>query len=160
MTIKPEKSETGADERGADDCELGGERIKWDLQIFRDAIIAARISQKGVGKCNGDRAAGGKSIQSVSQIYRVRRAGDHDHEKHNREPGAHIRDDRGFKERHPKRARLHFDQRAIEKHRGDDDRERDLKNKFQPAADAVGFLFRDLEIVVSESKGAEIKHRK
>src|SRR5947207_14931673 len=52
MTIEPEKTETGADERGTNDRQLGGERIKWNLQIFRDAIIAARISKKGVGKCN------------------------------------------------------------------------------------------------------------
>ena len=41
MTVEPEKAEPGADERGADDRQFAGERIKWDLQIFRDAEVAA-----------------------------------------------------------------------------------------------------------------------
>ena len=41
---------------------------------------------------------------------------------------------------------------------GDDQRENDLKKKFHPAADAVGLLFCDLQVIVRKPERAEIKH--
>ena len=65
---------------------------------------------------------------------------------------AHIRDDRHLEERQVERARLHFDQRIGQENRGDDRRERDLKNQFEPAADAVRFLLRDLQVIVHKTE--------
>ena len=36
--------------------------------------------------------------------------------------------------------------------------EHDLENQFQPAADAVGFLLRDLQVIIDETESAEIDH--
>ena len=46
MTVEPEKAQAGADERRADHGQLAGERIKRDLQIFRDAKIPGRVGQQ------------------------------------------------------------------------------------------------------------------
>ena len=97
MTIEPEKAEAGADERGANYGEFAGERIKWDLQIFRDAKISGGVGKQRVGKRDRDRATDGETIETVREIDRVGRADDDEREKDEREP-AHVRDDRRLEE--------------------------------------------------------------
>ena len=90
MTIEPEKAEAGADERGADDRELAGERIKRDLQIFGDAKISGGVGKQRVGESDRDGATDGEAIEAVGQIDGVGRADDDEREKDEREP-AHVR---------------------------------------------------------------------
>ena len=49
-------------------------------------------------------------------------------------------------------------QRTGQENRGDDGREDDLTNQLDPAADAVGFLLRDLQIIIDKPERAEINH--
>ena len=131
MTVEPEKAQTGSDERGTNHRELAGERIKRDLQIFRDSKISGGVGKQRVGERDRDRAADGETIETVGEIDRIGRADDDDREKDEREP-PHVGDDGSLEERQVKRARLHFDQRTGQKNRGDDGREDQLSRPISP----------------------------
>src|SRR4029077_5053840 len=49
MTIEPQKSKAGADQRRANYRQFSRERIKWDLQIFRDAKISSCVREQRIG---------------------------------------------------------------------------------------------------------------
>src|SRR2546422_10242121 len=53
MTVEPEKTETRADERTANNGQFAGEWIKRNLQILRDFEISRRVGKQRIGK--GDR---------------------------------------------------------------------------------------------------------
>ena len=72
MTVEPEKAEAGADERAAKHGQLAGERIKRDLQIFRDSKISRGVGKQCVGERDGDRATDGEAIETIGEIDRVR----------------------------------------------------------------------------------------
>jgi hypothetical protein len=109
VTVEPEKAETSANERGADDGQLPRKRIKRDLQVFRDAEIASRIRKQSVSKCHRDGATDCETIQPVSEVDRVRSAHNDEREKHERKP-THVGDDGRFDKRHVKRTRLNLEQ--------------------------------------------------
>ena len=71
---------------------------------------------------------------------------------------AHVRDDRRLEEWHVKRARLHFEQRAGEKNGRDDAQRAQAGDQLDAAADAVGFLLRDFQVIIREPKRAEVNH--
>ena len=84
MAVEPKEAETRADERRADDRELAGEGIKWNLQIFGDAKISGRVREQRVGERDRDRATDGETIEAVGEIDGVRRADDDDARKRRR----------------------------------------------------------------------------
>src|SRR5207253_1682128 len=51
-----------------------------------------------------------------------------------------------------------FHERVGEKNAIEDRRKDDLKNEFDPAADAVGLFLCDLEVIIREAKRPEIDH--
>src|SRR5205085_1351599 len=151
VAIEPKKTETGSDQGGTNDRQLTGVRIERDLEIFRDAKISAGVTKERIGESAGNRAADGKAVEAVGQVHRVRRPDDDKRKKEEGEP-AHVRNDGHLEERHVKRTRLDFDERIREENRADDEREGDLKNQFEPATDAVRFLFGHLQIVIVETE--------
>ena len=136
MAVEPEKAQTGSHERRRDHGKLARIGIKWNLEVFRDAKIPGRVGKQCIGEGNRDRAADGEAIQPVRQIDCVGRAHDDEREKDEGQP-PHIRDDGSLKERQIERARLDFDERVGQENRRDDSRESDLKDQFEPAADAI-----------------------
>ena len=72
MTIEPEKSETGADERTAKHGQLAGKRIEWHLQIFSDPVVARGVGKQRVGKRNGNRATRSETVETVGKIDGIR----------------------------------------------------------------------------------------
>ena len=90
MAIEPEKAESRADQRRANDRQLAGEGIKWDLEILRDAKISGGVGEQRVGERDRDRAADGETIEAVGEIDGVGRADDDEGEKDEREQ-AHVR---------------------------------------------------------------------
>ena len=93
MAVEPKKAEAGADQRGADDRELAGERIKRDLEIFRDPEISRRVGEQRVGERDRDRAADREAVEAVGEVHRIRRADDDEREKEEGED-AHVHDHR------------------------------------------------------------------
>src|SRR5438445_398507 len=157
VTIEPEETKPGTDERSANHGQLTGERIKRDLQIFRDLEITGGIRKKSVGERDRDGAADGETVETVGQIDGVGGTDDHHRKKNESEP-PHVGDHGRFEERQIKRARLDLQQRAGEKNHRDHGREYQLRSQFHPARHAVGFFLGDLEIVVEKSKDAQIEH--
>src|SRR5260221_181447 len=95
MTIEPQKSQTRADERRAKNCQLACAFDMRNRQIRRDFYIARAISKNEKNKCNNERATNRKSIETVCEIHRIRRADDCEDDNYNSEPRA-IRCDRIF----------------------------------------------------------------
>src|SRR5207244_6589422 len=87
VTIKPKKTESGTDERCANHRQFAGERIKRDLQIFRDPEISRDVRKQRVIECSGNGASDGKSIEPIGQNYRVRSANNYEREERNGKPG-------------------------------------------------------------------------
>jgi hypothetical protein len=71
MTIEPEETEASPDERGADDRQLAGKRIKWDLQVLRDAKVTGRVGEERVSKSDRDRAANREAVEPIGEIDRI-----------------------------------------------------------------------------------------
>src|SRR5438105_6957237 len=157
VTIKPEETKAGTDERGTNHRQLTGEWIKRDLQIFRDLEITGGIRKKSVGEGDCDGATDGETVETVGQIDRIGGTDDYNCKKDEREP-PHIGDHGSFEERQIKRARLDLEQRVGEKNHGDHGRQHQLRSQFHPARHAVGFFLGDLEIVVEESEDTQIEH--
>src|SRR5688572_31956970 len=157
MVVEPEKAQARSDQRGANDRQLAGVGIKWDLEILGDAKIPGGVSEQCVGERDRDGATDGEPVETVREINGVRRTGDDEGEKDDREQ-AHVQDDGDLEERQVKRARLHFDQRIGQEDRGDDARERELGYQFDPAADSGGFFLGDLQVIIHETERAEIDH--
>src|SRR4029453_17528967 len=68
VTIAPEEAEAGANKSGANHRYLAGEGIKWYLQIFRDFKVTGGIGEKSVSERDGDGAADGKTVETISQV--------------------------------------------------------------------------------------------
>jgi len=81
VTVKPKKSETGADERRANNGQLASVRIEWDLQIFRDPEIAGGIGQQRVGPCHRHRASNRQTVETVREVHRIGRSDNDQREK-------------------------------------------------------------------------------
>src|SRR5207253_7597344 len=112
--IEPEETKPGTDERGTNHRQLTGERIKRDLQIFRDLEITGGIGKKSVGKRDRDGATDGETIETIGQIDGVGGTDDHHRKKDEREP-SHVGDHGSFEERYIKRTGLDLEQRTGEK---------------------------------------------
>src|SRR4030095_3842560 len=121
--------------------------------------MPSRVRKQSISKRHGDGATDRQPIEPVGEIDGIRGTNNHEEKKYEREP-AHVRNGWRLNERHVESARLHFQQRTGEKNSCDNKCESNLKNQFDPAADAVGLLLRDLEVIISETESTEINHAK
>src|SRR5207245_10505543 len=123
MTIKPEKSEAGADKGRTDNRQLTGKRIKRDLQIFRDAKISSRIRKERISKRDRHGASDRETIEPVGQVNGIRRTNDDEREK-KKSKQAHVSDNGCFKEWQIKRTHLHFEKGTGKKNSGVNQRQK------------------------------------
>src|SRR5580704_5724246 len=65
VSVVPEKSETGADERADKDGQFSQIRYIHDVQVFCKTDIAAGVSKDAQAGADDGTGAGGKAIQSV-----------------------------------------------------------------------------------------------
>src|SRR5438552_18495529 len=119
--------------------------------------MSSGVRKQSISKCHGDGAPNRQTVEPVGKIDRIRGTNNDEEKKYEGKP-AHVRNDRGLDEWHIERTRLHFQQRTGEENDGDNYGKSNLKNQFDPAADAIGLLLRHLEIIISESESTEINH--
>ena len=117
----------------------------------------AGVSEQRVGESNRDRATDRETVEPVREIDRIRRADDDEGEKE-KGKDAHVDDHRRLEKGKVKRARLDLDQRIEKKKSGHDSGECELEDELQPSTDSIGFFLRDLQVVIYESKRAEVDH--
>src|SRR5205085_7465768 len=120
--------------------------------------ISRDVAEECVIESGRDGATDCEAVETVGEIDSVGCADNYERKKGDREPRAHVCDDRRFYERHEELARLHLGDGARQKNRADDDGERNLKEQFDATADAVGFFLCNFEIIVNETEHAEIDH--
>src|SRR5580692_10828273 len=81
MRVVPEKTERCSDQRSAKYGELGHARDVSDVEVGGPAIIAAHIGEYCQRTSRNHGAANREAIESVRQVYRVRRPGNDDRNK-------------------------------------------------------------------------------
>src|SRR4029077_12018269 len=121
--------------------------------IFGDPKVSGCVRKQSISKGHGDGAPDRETVEPVGKIYGIRGTYNDQQKKYEGEP-ARVRDDWRFNERYVERTGLHFQQRTGEKNGGHNCGKSDLKNQFDPAADAIGLFLRHLEVVISKTEGA------
>ena len=90
MTIEPKETQTGSDHRRAKHGQFCCPRHMRYQQILRCFYVVSDVSQYDKNHCDDQCATNRQAIESVSQIYCVRKANDDQHRQNqanDRRPG-------------------------------------------------------------------------
>src|SRR5579859_7581594 len=164
MSVVPEKTERSANQRAAKDRQFADARNVLNVEVSRPARVAADVSEYGQGARGDDSAANRQTVEAVSQIHRVGRAGDNDGDEQQERyecqspemPTRHQRMDyqigmKFFQERNDQLCGIRTVGRKFEQADSDHHADQHLQQKFSFAGQTEILFFRDLGVVVDEA---------
>jgi len=155
--IPPQEPEARPQECTAEDGQLAGINDIRNLKVAGRFEISCKIHEHRISRSHGGRAARRQPVEPVGEVHRIRSADDDEKIKDEREP-PHAKDNRILEERDIELLRDFGDFWVAQEKPCEDAGKNALQAEFQPAANAVGAFFGDLQPVVVEADGSEEKH--